>query len=247
VTGRTDPPGDAATVRVLSYNVRSLRDDRHAVARTIRAARPDLVCVQEAPRFLRWRSKAAWLARTSGLVVVTGGRPAGAVLLLANLRTSVVTAADVLLPKRPRRHQRGLAMAVVEVAGARLGVASMHLSLDAAERAEQAGLVLSHLTRLDAPHLVLAGDVNESPGQPAWQRLVGALRDAYAVAPWGAGPTMPARHPRRRIDGVFVSAGIEVLRCGVPDLPELAAASDHLPVLAELRVPTVRQSGYPAR
>ncbi len=65
------------TLRLLTYNVRSMRDDRAAVARVIRSAEPDVVCVQEAPRFLRWRSTCAALARTSGLVVVGGGRPAG--------------------------------------------------------------------------------------------------------------------------------------------------------------------------
>ena len=60
-------------LRVLSYNVRGLRDDRQALAEVVRAADPDVVCVQEAPRFLRWRSTCAALARTSGLVVVGGG------------------------------------------------------------------------------------------------------------------------------------------------------------------------------
>jgi endonuclease/exonuclease/phosphatase family metal-dependent hydrolase len=38
----------SAIVRVLSYNVRSMRDDRAALARVIRACAPDIVCVQEA-------------------------------------------------------------------------------------------------------------------------------------------------------------------------------------------------------
>lgn len=45
---RTEPDG-SAVIRVLSYNVRSLRDDTEALARVIRACEPDLVCVQEAP------------------------------------------------------------------------------------------------------------------------------------------------------------------------------------------------------
>ena len=61
-------------LRLLSYNVRSLRDDRASVAAVIRACRPDVVAVQEAPRSLRWRSKRAALARTSGLVVATADR-----------------------------------------------------------------------------------------------------------------------------------------------------------------------------
>ncbi|HEY2985649.1 MAG TPA: hypothetical protein VGJ38_15950, partial [Jatrophihabitantaceae bacterium] len=62
------------TLRLLCYNVRSLRDDEDAVARVIRGCEAHVVCVQEAPRFARWRSKNAALARRSGLVVVGGGR-----------------------------------------------------------------------------------------------------------------------------------------------------------------------------
>src|SRR4051795_4832263 len=98
----------------------------------IRACEPDIVCIQEAPRFLRWRTKCAALARESGLVVVTGGRTAGAMLLLAHLRVGVEATYDVLLSKAPRLHQRGLAIGVLEVDGARVAVASMHLDLDAA-------------------------------------------------------------------------------------------------------------------
>lgn len=45
--------------------------------------------------------------------------------------------------------------------------------------------------------------------------------------------------PLQRLDAVFASPGIEVLACGVPPLPvaELLAATDHLPVVAVLRVP----------
>ena len=41
-------------LRVLSYNVRSLRDDPEALGRVIRSAQPHVVLVQEAPRFWRW-------------------------------------------------------------------------------------------------------------------------------------------------------------------------------------------------
>jgi endonuclease/exonuclease/phosphatase family metal-dependent hydrolase len=226
-----------AEVRVLSYNVRSLRDDGKAVARVIRACEPDIVCVQEAPRFFRWRSKCAALARGSGLYVITGGRTAGAMLLLGSLGTRVVSAEDVLLSKAPGLHQRGLAMAVLDVDGARLGVASMHLSLQAEERERQVEEVLGHLKRLETPHLVLAGDVNESPSRPSWHRLAAELQDGWAVAPWGGEFTSPVTAPAKRIDGIFASPGVEVVRCGVPGVPELARASDHLPVLAVLRVP----------
>jgi endonuclease/exonuclease/phosphatase family metal-dependent hydrolase len=227
----------AVDVRVMTYNVRSLRDGLPGVAAVIRACEPDVVCVQEAPRFLRWRSKCAALAREAGLYVVTGGRTAGAMLLLGSARTRVRHREDALLKRTKGLHQRGLAMAVLEIAGATFRAASMHLSLDPAERMRQVDEVAGHLRRLDAEHTVLAGDVNEPPDRLRWRALTGLLRDAYVLAPWGGEATYPAGAPAERIDGIFVSPGVEVVRCGVPqDVPGLATASDHLPVLADLRL-----------
>lgn len=237
-----DPVPDGIAVRVLSYNVRSLRDDPAATAAVIRAAHADIVLLQETPRMLRWRSKLAALARESELVVVTGGRTAGAVGLLAGLRARVVFASDVMLPKRPGLHHRGVALAVLEFGGVRLAVASTHLSLDPEERAAQAPQVLALLDNVGPDLRVLGGDVNEGPEGPAWTAWAGAMCDAQAMAPWGTAPTFPARAPDRRIDGIFVSKGVHVVRCGVPtDLPfpaaGPAAASDHLPVVADLLLP----------
>lgn len=229
-----DRPRRAGELRVLSYNVRSLRDDARAVATVIRACDPDVVCVQEAPRFLRWRARCAALARTSGLVVVTGGRPAGAMLLLAHIRVRVERSQDLLLSKDPKLHQRGLAVAVVSVPGVRAAVASMHLDLDPTARCRHVDEVLARMADFAAP-VVLAGDVNEEPGQPAWQALSARLQDAYAVAPDGSGETYSATRAARRIDGVFVDLRLEVVSAGVPDVPGIEVASDHRPVLAVLR------------
>lgn len=97
---RTEPDG-SAVIRVLSYNIRSMRDDEDALARVIRACRPDLVFVQEAPRFFRWRKHAARLAAKSELVVLTGGATATGPLLLCSLRATVERTQDVLLPLTP--------------------------------------------------------------------------------------------------------------------------------------------------
>jgi endonuclease/exonuclease/phosphatase family metal-dependent hydrolase len=43
-------------LRVLTWNVRSLRDDVEAIGEVVRGCEPDVVAVQEAPRFARWRS-----------------------------------------------------------------------------------------------------------------------------------------------------------------------------------------------
>lgn len=233
--------GDPARLRVLSYNVRSLRDGADRVAAVIRQCAPDIVCVQEAPRFLRWRAKAAQLARSCGLYVVTGGARAAGNLILANLRVRVVHSRDVLFTRTPGLHRRGLAVAVLEVAGVRLAVAGAHFSLDAAERIRQAGAILGQLRRLAAPHAVLCGDINETPQGPAWHILLAELCDAYPSAPWGGEHTSPAADPRDRIDAVFTSPDLRVLRAGVPlEVTGLALASDHRPVLAVLELPGAR-------
>ncbi|MFI2072253.1 MULTISPECIES: endonuclease/exonuclease/phosphatase family protein [Streptomyces] len=234
---------DASVVRVLSYNIRSLRDDEAALARIIRACAPDVVCVQEAPRFFRWRKAAARLAHASELVYATGGGTASGPMILTSLRAHVEHAEDVLLPRTPWLHQRGLATAVLRFGRARLGVVSCHLSIDADERHDQGKLLLDRLAALDVPHAVVAGDLNDRPDGRTFGLLAGHLQDGWAVRPWGREHTTRLGDPLQRIDAVFATKGVEVLGCGVPmGLPgvteaDLRAATDHLPVLAALRVP----------
>ena len=243
---------DAAVVRVLSYNIRSLRDDREALARVIRACAPDVVCVQEAPRFFRWRRAAARLARETGLVYVTGGATATGPMILTSPRARIERSEDVLLPHVPGLHRRGFATAVLRFGGGhrdddgiRLGVVSCHLSLAAAERYDQAGMLLDRIAALDVPYAVAGGDINEQPEGRAFRRIAGTLRDGWATEPWGSEATFDPVDPRRRIDALFASDGVEIIGCGVPsglpgvDGADLRAATDHLPVLAALRLPRV--------
>ncbi|MEV7614693.1 endonuclease/exonuclease/phosphatase family protein [Streptomyces sp. NPDC089799] len=235
----------SAVIRVLSYNLRSMRDDEDALARVIRACSPDLVFAQEAPRFFRWRKHAARLAAKAELVVLGGGATAAGTLLMCSLRAHVERTEDVLLPLTPGLHRRGFATAVVRIAGARVGLLSTHLSLQRAERATQAGLLLERLRALDTPYAIAAGDLNETPGGPAFTRLTSELQDCRTVAPWGDENTFPTTAPDRRIDAILTTPGVEVLGCGVPTelkgiaAADLKSASDHLPVLAALRLRAV--------
>ncbi|MFF8956995.1 endonuclease/exonuclease/phosphatase family protein [Streptomyces sp. NPDC014894] len=239
---RTAPDG-SPTLRVLTYNIRSLRDDEPTLTRIIRACAPDLLLIQEAPRFFRWRKHAARLAANTGLVVLGGGATAAGPLLLCSLRATVERTEDFLLPLTPGLPRRGFATAVVRFGGARVGVLSCHLSLREDERDTQAGLLLDRLAAMDVPHAIAAGDINEPPTGRGFRRLAAELQDCWAVAPWGGEHTFPPAAPSRRIDAVFASKGVEVLGCGVPtDLPgitpaDFGAATDHLPVLAALTVP----------
>ena len=232
----------AETVRILSYNVRSLRDDRAALTRVVRACAPDVVCVQESPRFFGWRRAARAMAAAFGLDVVIGGADASGNLLLAGDRVRVTAKETLYLRHRRGLHLRGMALAALTIGGSRLTVASTHLSLDDTQRRDQAKEVLEQLDafahREAAPTRVLCGDFNSHPDSAEWGMLTGGLADAWLVAPSGEEYTSTAQNPYQRLDAVFVSRDVTVVRAGVPtDLApqaDMAVASDHRPVLAVL-------------
>lgn len=226
-------------VRVVSYNVRALRDDAAAVARVLRDLRPDLCCVQEAPRSLCWRRRNARLARKAGLVHAAGGGGSGGTALLVAGRVRVIDVATDRLPRTRGLAQRAVVHAETEVDGVRVGVACVHLGLAAAERARHLPLARSALERRGLAASVLAGDLNEGPGGPVWAGLTGSGAGSYvdACAQAGAtGPTFPARDPRARIDGVFVRGPARVLAARVVGGPDVLVASDHRPVCVDLDI-----------
>lgn len=237
------------TLKVLSYNVRSLRDDPDAVARVMRAAAPDVALIQEAPRFLRWRSACAALARRAGLVWVCGGRSTGANLLLSTLAVRTVQRFDIPFSDLARLHHRGAAVALLELAGARFAVAGTHLDLIEAPRLAHLQELASFAERqLAGVPLVVGGDLNAVPGSLTWQRCARFGEDAWTAAAAaqpgeaggtssaGPGGTYPAGNPVRRIDAVFADARLPVLRAEVLDSPDVRVASDHRPLLVELQL-----------
>jgi endonuclease/exonuclease/phosphatase family metal-dependent hydrolase len=238
----------APLLRVLTYNVRSLRDDADAVARVIRSADPHLVCIQEAPRFARWRTKCAALARRSGMVVVTGGRTAAGNLILSSLAVDVVAHRDQLLSRDPGLHQRGVALASLRWRGLHLGLAATHLDLEPQPRLRHVAEIERALADFLATSAaagtgaagpvatVVAADVNDEPGSATWAALTDDRTDAFAVAGTGDQNTFTAANPRRRLDGVFLGGAVTAVAATVLDGADVTRASDHRPVLVELEL-----------
>lgn len=218
----------SGTLRVVSWNVRSLRDDSRGVAALLAELAPDVAVVQEAPRLLGSRLLNRRLARRAGLVTAVGGASAAGNLLMVSRRLRVVEAYAVRLPRRPGLHRRGAVLAVVEHAGARLGVVGTHLDLDPQARLDSAQRVRAALP--DTHPVVLGADVNEEPGGPAWSALAEGLVDAAAAC----GPTFPLREPRRRIDVLLVDPRLAVTAVRVP---RPGPVTDHLPLVVDLAWP----------
>jgi endonuclease/exonuclease/phosphatase family metal-dependent hydrolase len=224
------------SLRVVSYNVRSLRDDRDAVVRVIRELAADVVCVQEAPRRLRWRGRCAALARDAGLLYVGGGGTTGGSMMLASLRVDVSSTLEYRFSRTPALHQRGAVAAAVELGGATAVVASVHLGLDEAERLRHRAELVGLVDRFGCRVTVLAGDINERPDRPVWRAIADEFTDAGATDDT---PTFSTRDPRRRIDGVFVRGPARVAAYGVVDGMDVLAASDHRPVVVDLEMEPV--------
>jgi endonuclease/exonuclease/phosphatase family metal-dependent hydrolase len=215
-----------------------MRDDRVALGRVIGSVSPDVVLVQEAPRFLRWRSKCAELARRAGLVVVGGGRPAAANLILSGLRVDVLATHDVLFSKDRGLHQRGTAIALLQLGGVRFAVAGTHLDLREEPRLRHVDELDRALARYVPPAVpaIVGGDVNDRPGSKTWQAISAARVDAFATAGTGEPYTSTAARPHQTIDGIFADPRLTLRSARVVQHPHAAAASDHLPVLAEFEL-----------
>jgi endonuclease/exonuclease/phosphatase family metal-dependent hydrolase len=243
-----DASYEAPPFRLLSWNVRDLLGDPLAVCRVIVSARADVVVLQEAPRWPGSRWRLAGLARATGLVYATGGREAGGCALLTSMRIDVVDVWSHRLPVSGwRTRPRGWVLGRVRLPGeAAVVVAGIHLGLSPQERSRHVALILAEIEARSQPGdgIVVAGDLNEPPGSPSWTALERLVRDPLT----GAGPTFPARAPNRRIDAVLAgppSAPVQVRLVAdeewSPDPADLALASDHRPVLVELRRSPDRQ------
>jgi endonuclease/exonuclease/phosphatase family metal-dependent hydrolase len=144
------------------------------------------------------------------------------------------------LSDKPQFEPRGTLWVAIDVHGTELQVLNTHLGLLPRERRAQAEALLGPdwLGHPDcrAP-VVLCGDFNALPSSPVCRRLRTRLDDAQieldSHRPRG---TFFGRFPTARIDHVFVDPGFEVIDIEVPDSELVRVASDHLPLIAEVRI-----------
>ena len=221
-------------LRVVSYNIHGLRDDRRALTGLIRELAPDVLVVQEAPRRFRWREKCAALAGECGLVVAEGGLPSLGNLVLVSLRVNVHRTWCLRYPLTPGRHMRGAVFVEGSVLNsARFTVTGSHLATDPAERPAQAERWKSEMSGM-SDKLIVAADFNEGPGGSAWRMIEDGL-----TGNTGNIHTYPATLPSRCIDAIFVSPDLDIESYEIIDSDKARRASDHLPVVTDLRLPSV--------
>jgi len=255
----TRPPRLAAaaanSLRIMTYNVHScigmdgkLTPER--IARVIARANPDVVALQELD---------VGRARTEGMdqahriahylemdfhfhpaMHTEEERYGDAILTHLPMR---LVKADALpgLPDLPRLERRGALWVAIGVGGQEVQIINTHLGLLARERMVQVEALLgadwlAH-EECRGP-LILCGDFNAMPSSAASRRLRNRLNDAQIEAERHRPKnTFFSRFPTARIDHVFVNSGLEVGDITVPDSELARVASDHLPLVVDLRIP----------
>ncbi len=230
----------------MTYNVHSfIGTDRvynpERIARVIEDATPDVVALQEVD-FGRGEREApviqALAARLNMGCHFTHTRegkrgPFGNAVLTAHPFHLI---AEGLLPSR-RDEARAVQWLKVVAPGFEVQLMNTHLSVSVRERSAQVRALLGAewvVRALQGLPLVICGDFNSSPLSRVYRQLA---RDLYDVQPPGARrATWPSRLPFWRIDHMFVSKDIRVSKAAVLEGGHCRLASDHLPLVAELRL-----------
>ena len=220
-------------LRVVAYNIHSSRDDLNALAAVVQGLKPDILIVQEGPRRLRWRTKAAALAHSFGMFYATGGQPSLGNVIMTNLRVRVRDTWEVRFPLKPGRHMRGAAFARCEAGGVSFTAVGTHLATDDEERPSQAERLRQAIAEIEGP-VILGGDLNDVPGSPSWELVHSALVDVGERTGAGDVCTFPCRGADRRIDTVAVTESIGLEAYHVERNEMTRRASDHFPVVADL-------------
>lgn len=127
----------------------------------------------------------------------------------------------------------------IETPGGAVQVINTHLGLGRRERLTQAQLLagpewLGSVATEDP--LVLMGDFNSLPGSPPFQLLTRQLRDTRTlVSPSPSLRSFPTRYPLLAVDHILVNERLGVNSVAVVRNAVTKIASDHFPVVADLR------------
>lgn len=226
-------------LRLLVYNVHGFRAGVGRVADATSRLRPDVVFLNEAKGRGRLRRFAgAMEMEIAGHGLRWFGGITNAVLLRPPWRS--VGSETVRFTRTGQLSRRGAVVTHLRRPGSHVTAVAVHLGLSDAERMQHAR-ELTDLVAGMAPPILVGGDLNEAPDGKARAWIADRLWDAHTAASpgvsiVGTGDTFPARKPRARIDYLFVSEGVEVERSWVAASREAAAASDHLPLFADVLV-----------
>lgn len=244
------PRGTSKAIRVLVFNIHAGKDaggkpNLEGVAALVKSTDADLVLLQEVDRGTRRSGK---VDQVQVLESLTGYSAAfgrsldydgGLYGIAALSKRGIGVHATEALPIEPPQARAGgsyepraaLMLTAATSAGA---VQAINTHLDASRdehyRLQESRHILALVKKLGASRVpvMAAGDFNAEPGSGTYKQLMaGGVRDAWTECGSGEGFTYPADKPIKRIDYLFLTAG---LRCTAAEVID-TRISDHRPLL----------------
>jgi endonuclease/exonuclease/phosphatase family metal-dependent hydrolase len=228
-------------IRVVTWNIHGCvgadrRFDPDRTARVLAALAPDVALLQEVgdargvhPPFDQAAALADATGMTSTLGVTLPRDPYGYgnVTLTRLARTAAATYDLSVRGFEPR-----VCLCVEVAAPANLLTANVHFGLSRRERRRQLATLFDELGPLGgAPAASLvAGDFNDWPAGPVTRAFAAQFRDATPAS----ARTFPSRLPLLGLDRIYLAGAIDLLEARVDASAAARAASDHLPVIADL-------------
>jgi endonuclease/exonuclease/phosphatase family metal-dependent hydrolase len=245
-------------LRLISYNVHGCRgmDGKYSaqrIARVLAREQPDIVCLQELDH---GRARSANLRQIEEISAalstdydfhavseVDDGEFGNAILSHHPMRR-LGHAALPRISSLARLEPRGVLRVEVQIDGTPLEVVVTHLSILERERRKQVKALLDggwlEATTGESRPLILCGDFNASPRSYTCRRIGEHLDnidlrwpDARRLKTWSS------RIAMRRIDHVFVNRNVDVEQVRIPRTQLTQVASDHLPLITDLRVSAI--------
>jgi endonuclease/exonuclease/phosphatase family metal-dependent hydrolase len=227
------------TIRVLTWNVHGCvgRDgvrDPDRVARVLETAQPDISALQE----IDSRTRAAardpfsyfgelfgWTAVSVRTLSAKDGHYGHLVLS----RWPIESLGEIDLSVRWREPRKAIVGAIDAPAG-RIVVVAAHLGLLPFERRRQFARLTERIAEIADRPLIVLGDFNDFPGRGLAERSLCPPLEATPSL-----PTYPSRLPLLPLDRIWYSKPLEMVT--IATVSDAEHVSDHLPLLATLRLP----------
>ena len=223
-------------LRVVSYNIHcgigwDGRFNEQRILDVLKEIEPDVVALQEVESRASGIDMLQWLAKGMDFHAV-----AGTTLLHADghygnglLTRCPVIRSRLLDLSFGRREPRGAISADLDCNGEPIRIVATHLGLRPAERREQVQLLLKLFRESPDDRAVLLGDLNE---WFLWGRPLRRLHKYFTHTPSPA--TFPSVMPVFALDRLWTHPRAILRGISVHASPKARAASDHLPLVAEL-------------
>ena len=241
-------------LKIMSYNVHSCRGrdgkvNPEQIAKVIAMHNPDIIALQE----IDTRDNVEQAKIIAGLlsmnfyyhssVMLKAGFHGNAVLSRFNMKLIKRGSLPALI-RTPFLEQRGVLWVEINAHGRKIQVLNTHLSLFAPEGMMQAKYLLGKewLGAIGAlSPVILCGDFNSRINSRIYCAFEKRLSSIHFHAPdFGHLKTFPSIFPLGLVDHIFLGKGIKAETIETPRTALEKAASDHLPLIAVVKVEKIR-------